>query len=271
MSALFKRVYTLTIGDREITGLDVSFSVDRTLRREPNRAAIRVWNLARSTRDELSRVDSARVLLEAGYESGTAVIFDGELQRITSKKSGEDWLTEIESGDGARSIRAARVSVSSRSNQLLRTSLEQCANALGVGIGNAAEAFVRANSSSRIRQGSVLSGQAEDVLTRLCDSVQLEWSVQGGVLQVLPARRALTSEAVRLTASTGLVGSPSVDSHGKLQAEALLIPQLEPGRLVSVESTHVQGTWRITRASYTGDLSGSAWGVAIEGRQEGRA
>lgn len=271
MSELFKRVYTLTIGDKEITGLDVSFSVDRTLRREPNRAAVRVWNLARSTRDELSRADGVRVLLEAGYESGTAVIYDGELQRISSKRQGEDWLTEIESGDGARTIRSARVSVSSRSDSLLRTSLEQCANALGVGIGNAAEAFARASASTRVRQGSVLSGQAEEVLTRLCDSVQLEWSIQGGVLQVLPARSALTSEAVRLAPSTGLVGSPSVDSTGKLHAEALLIPQLEPGRLVSVDSTHVQGTWRITRASYVGDLSGSAWGVTIEGRLEGRA
>lgn len=273
MTALFRRRYALVVGDIEVTGLDVAFSVERTLDRSPNRASVRVWNLSRERRDALERMDGVRVRLEAGYESGVAVIFDGTLDRAHSEKSGADWVTEVRSGDGARALRSARVSQSYRTDASLRSLLEHCAGALGVGLGNAAEAFATAQSpaGSVLRQGAAVSGRADDVLTHLCEAAGLEWSVQGGVLQVLAQRRALQRQAVRLAPETGLVGSPSVDSRGRLKAEALLIPELEPGRLVVVSSAHVEGTWRLSKVSYVGESSGSQWGASIEGAQEGRA
>jgi len=273
MTELFRRRYALVVGDVEVTGLDVAFSVTRTLDRSPNRASVRAWNLARERRDALERMDGVRVRLEAGYETGVAVIFDGTLDRAHSEKSGADWVTEIKSGDGARALRSARVSQSYRTDASVRALLEHCASALGVGMGNAADAFATAQTpaGSVLRQGTAVSGRADDVLTHLCDAAGLEWSVQGGVLQVLSQRRALRRQAVRLAPESGLVGSPSVDSRGKLKAEALLIPELEPGRLVIVDSAHVEGTWRLTSVTYTGESSGQAWGASVEGAQEGRA
>jgi hypothetical protein len=271
MTELFRRRYVLDIGDVEITGLDVAFSVERSLRREPNRASIRVWNLAEDHRQEIGRADRVRVRLEAGYESASAVIFDGFLVEGLSRKDGAEWVTELRSGDGHHAARSARVSLAYRPGASVRAALERCAETLGVGLGNAVDAFSTATtpSGSVLRQGTALSGRADDVLTTLCEAAGLEWSIQGGVLQVLGTGRALRRDVVRLTPSTGLVGSPHVDSRGVLHAEALLVPELEPGRRVSIESTHVQGTWRVRKASYVGDWSGKNWGVSIEGEQEG--
>ena len=49
---------------------------------------------------------------------------------------------------------------------------------------------------------------AAEQLTELCRSAGLEWSVQSGVLQLLPRGRALQRSAVVLSSDTGLVGSP---------------------------------------------------------------
>lgn len=273
MTTLFRRTYLLDVDTIEITGLEVSFSVTRTLRREPNRASIRVWNLARSTRDQLHALDRVRVRLAAGLADRRTLIFDGELDSITSTKTGAEWVTEITGGDGLRA-RGARISRSYRAGAPIRALLEDCASALGVGVGNAAEVFASARAlagPTSIPTGAALDGSAADELTRLCDACGLEWSVQSGELQLLARARASTSSAVVLEPSSGLIGSPRVDSRGVLHADALMVPDLEPGRRVQVRSTHVDGVWRITRCDYSGDLSGTSWGVSIEGEQEAGA
>mgnify|MGYP001558445384 CR=1 FL=1 len=273
MTELFRRYYVLVVGDLEITGLDVGFSIERTLRREPNRASLRVWNLSEDHRSAIERMERVRTRLEAGYVSASGVIFDGHLVEGASRKDGASWVTELRSGDGHHATRSARISYSYRPGASVTAALEQCARMLGVGTGNALDAFGRAGTAagSVLRQGTSLSGRVDDVLDHLCAAAGLEWSIQGGVLQVLDRGRSLRREAIRLTPGTGLVGSPHVDSRGVLHAEALMVPELEPGRLVSVESAHVQGSWRITKVGYVGESAGKQWGASLEAEPEGRA
>jgi hypothetical protein len=272
MTTLFRRRYVLTVHDIEITGLDIAFSVERTLRREPNRASLRVWNLSDGNRAAIGRMEQVRVRIEAGYEQASGLIFDGELVEGLSRKDGSSWVTELRSGDGHSAARSARISWSYRAGASTSALLERVAGELGVGIGNALEAFGRAGTpaGTRLEHGAV-SGRADDVLTHLCEAVGLEWSIQGGVLQVLDQGGALRRTAIVLDSDSGLVGSPHVDSRGRLHAEALMVPELEPGRLVSVRSAHVEGTWRVTKATFAGESSGKQWGVSIEAEPEARA
>lgn len=273
MTQLFRRRYVLDVGDVEVTDLDIAFSVERTLRREPNRASVRISNLSEDRRAAIGRMERVRVRLAVGYETSIGIVFDGDLVEALSRKDGATWITELRSGDGHAATRSARIATSYRPGASMRAALEQCARALGVGLGNAADAFGRASSAagSTLRQGTALSGRADDALDRLCEAAGLEWSIQGGVLQVLERGRALRRQAIRLAPESGLVGSPSVDSRGVLRAEALMVPELEPGRLVAVDAAHVQGTWRITKATFAGESAGKSWGVAIEAEPEGRA
>jgi hypothetical protein len=272
MTTLFRRRYVLTVHDLEITGLDIAFSVERTLRREPNRASVRVWNLSEDHRSSIGRMERVRVRLEAGYEQASGVIFDGYLVEGLSRKDGASWVTELRSGDGHHATRSSRISWSFRAGASLSALLERTATAMGVGLGNALDAFGRAGTpaGTLLEQGAV-SGRADDVLSHLCDACGLEWSIQGGVLQVLDRSGALRRSAIVLDPGTGLVGSPHVDSRGRLHAEALMVPEIEPGRLVSVSSAHVEGVWRVTKATFAGESSGKQWGVSIEAEPEGRA
>lgn len=97
-------------------------------------------------------------------------------------------------------------------------------------------------------------------MTDLCRSAGLEWSIQDGCLQLLNIGEALsTNEAIQLDSSTGLIGSPSVDSQGVLEFTTLLIPGIAPGVLVDMDSLFVKGGYRIEKVRYQGETVGQDW------------
>lgn len=268
MTRLFGRSYELQVDELRTSGLDVAFDVERTLRRRPNRAEIKVWNLTADHRRQLERLERGHVFvrLEAGYEDdrGRGLIFEGELSEARSKRAGADIVTTVKSRDG-HAAHGARVSSSHTPGTSLRSVFSTLANAMGVGEGNLDEILSTATMGgiTAFDGGVTLSGGAGDELDRLCDSADLEWSIQDGALQVLPRGRALAREAVLLSPDTGLLGSPSVDDHGKLELSTLLIPQIVPGCLVRVESDEHEGTYRVEKAHYKGDTKSDQWGIEL--------
>ena len=119
-----------------------------------------------------------------------------------------------------------------------------------------------ANGSSVISavNGAALRGNGARRMTDLCRSCGLEWSVQDGELQLLNIGQALsTTLAIQLDSTTGLIGSPSVDSQGALSLTCLLIPGLAPGVLLNVHSEFVKGGYRIEKIRYEGNTAGQEW------------
>lgn len=266
MTRLFGKSYQLQVDTILITGLDVAFSVERTLRRRPNRAEIKVRNLTQDHRRQLEGLPRNRVFtrLEAGYddERGRGLIFQGELHDAPSKADGNDWVTTVKSRDG-HGAHGRRVSSSHTPGTSLRSTFSTLAGAMGVGEGNLDEVLDGASMGgvSAFDGGVSLSGAAGDELDRLCDSADLEWSIQDGALQLLRRGGALLREAILLSSSTGMFGSPSLNNDGKLEIRTALIPQLVPGCLIRVESLDRSGTYRVEKATYKGDTASDEWGI----------
>jgi hypothetical protein len=234
MAELFRRRAALTAGigggrALRIVNLDFEFSVVKNLRREPNTAEIKVYNLQASSRQALEANEEQRIRLEVGYETDVHVIFEGDLRKASSTRDGADIITTIEGGDGERSFRRARTNRS-------------------------------------FGEGTSVRSVIEDVARGITRSIGLEWSVQDGNLQLLPFQTALRQTAVLLTKDTGLVGSPSLDSENVLTARSLIVPGIFPGRKVDVRSEFVRGIYRVTKATYIGSTFGNEWYVEVEGR-----
>lgn len=252
-----------------IVNLDFDFRVTKNLRREPNTAEIKVYNLAASSRRSLEAAEDQRIRLEAGYAEDLHVIFEGDLRKASSTREGPDIITTIEGGDGERGFRRARTNRSFGEGTSVRSVIEDVARGMGFGVGNlAAQTTGRGfeGLGNTYVEGTVVSGSSREILTGLCRSIGLEWSVQDGNLQLLPFRQAVRDTAVRLTPSTGLIGSPSIDSENVLRARALLIPGIFPGRKVSIDSEFASGLYRVTKATYSGSTFGNEWYVDLEGR-----
>lgn len=267
---LFKRSFRVVVDTIEIRNLDVRFTVRKTLKPEPNKAEISVWNLNETHRAALEQKKTPPVLIEAGYKGGTSVLFLGDLRSTVSQIDGPDIVTTLSSGDGEKAIRTARVSVSVKKGTTTDQVIKACAKALGVGEGNlnaAVSALKNAGLGTLFSEGTVIHGSAARELSGLCKAAGLTWSVQNGKLQILPIAQALDGEAVVIGPSTGMVGSPTVDNKGILKVRSLLIPDLFPGRKIVLEASRLKGRYRAETTTFVGDSAGPDWFVDIEGKR----
>jgi hypothetical protein len=282
MSRLYKRAYRVTVDTIEITnigakskkvgpGLDVKFSVDKTNKPEPNTANLTIYNLNPDHRAQLSEKEKPVVQIEAGYEEKSALIFKGELRSLRSFREGPDWLTELSTGDGEHKIRNARINKSYVAGTKLDTIIRDLADSLGVGKGNTdvGAALARwAGQGTEVLKGLVLSGSVKQELDGICRATGLEWSVQDGELQFLETTKPRQGVSVVLTPDTGLIGSPTIGSDGVVSMTSLMNADIVPGGLVTLETAQLpRANYKVARANYVGDTSGSDWLVDIEGKQ----
>lgn len=266
---LFKRVIRVVIDTIEIKDLDMVFAIKKNLKPEPNTCDLKVYNLNPTNRSAIEQKGSAAVLIEAGYEQGTSILFLGDLRTSISVTAGEDIITALSCGDGEKKIRTSRINVAVKRQTKTTDVLKMVAKAIGVGDGNLTDAIKKltANGVADIFvEGTVISGSASREMTAICRSLDLIWSVQDGRLQILPRKQALDGEAILLSPQTGLVGSPTIDKDRVLSARMLLIPDVFPGRKMVLDSARLKGQYRIEECAYSGDTSENDWYIDVKAK-----
>ena len=289
MTTLFERRYRLRINDIVIKDLDITFSVTRSLKKEPNTAEISVFNLSPDSRAEIEERGVANVTLEAGYKDEISLIFAGDLREVQTVREGPDIITTIASGDGEKQNRVAKIARSYAKGVSVRKVIEDCAVALGVGLGNlrtiGSVEFPQAGKT--FPNGTTLNGLVTEELRGVLRSAGLEYSIQDGQLQILEKGQPLKDqEVVVLSPNSGLVGTASVGSDGIFRGQTLMIADVTPGRQLKIDSPsatedisaiqsrgsgrkHLEsfsGIFRAQKCIYTGDTSaGETWNIEIEG------
>ncbi len=268
MSDLFRRSWRIQIGSLDVSTLACRFKASRSLMGYAGTLDLEVRNLSDAHRRELLASPRRRTSVEvqAGYENARALIFRGDLRKVVPARDGTDWVLKVTAGDGEHALRNARVSQSFAAGATLDQVVRAIADAMGVGAGNAVTALRGATLGAldaTFAEGTILHGLAAAELTRLTSSAGLTWSIQDGVLQVLPRGGALAREALLLSPSTGLIGAPEIVNRRTITVKALLIPGLVPGQQVVLDSGIARGAWRISTAEYTGDTHGQEWTATL--------
>ena len=276
MGELFNRTFALNLGGTLVASqtvdgqpnrlLKVTFSVERDLGQSPNTAEISVWNLAESTRAKVSEND-LETTLECGYSGNSSVIFRGKLEAGKNVRDGTDWVTTFQTTDGGKELRQGRVNKSWKKVSV-QGAFEAVLDSLGLAAGNALEKLKEGNIRGALTEfsnGLVLSGPSKKELDRLAKTFGYSWSVQNGQLQLLGPTDAIEAgDAIVLNKNSGMIGSPESGEKGIVEVRSLLIPQLEPGRVVSLESVALTGFYRVEKVTYQGDTRGTAWYADLE-------
>ncbi len=305
---LFRRAWKIQVDTLDVSNLDFEFEVLMTLKPEPNKCTLTLYNLNKDHRAQLlkrnrpsassSKTVGVSVQIEAGYVGNTSVIFSGDLGEVGGQRQVIDRKITLSGQDGGRAYREAQIDVTFAKGTLLSTVLRQCAEALGLGLGNVAnfeaDAQIEGIGATLPAQMS-LSGSVAKQLTRLLSSMGLTWSVQRGNLQVLSRGKPLDLGAVRISPTTGLLGSPeaAIDStvslgnpqqfafgakaktikpkkpkdSGILKLMTLLIPGVVPGRKIVLESDAYNGGYMISECRYRGQSWAPVWQVESVVRQ----
>ena len=286
---LFGRSWKVQVDTLDVSNLDLEFRVKRDLKQTPNSCLLSIWNLSKDHRSQLlkrnrpndqTKLVGVPVKIEAGYINNTSVIFTGDLSEVSSVLDDTDWKTNLSSEDGGRALREARINQSFGKGMPISQVVTQIINEMKVGVGNALKEVSNKVLGKSVGETTVhtltVSGSASKHFDRIMQSAGLTWSIQNGVLQVLGPNGSLEQEAVLISPSTGLIGSPesSIDSTvtqgnaaagststhpGVIKMKTLLIPGLVPGRKITLQSAAFNGGYVITEVEYIGQSWSNQW------------
>jgi len=290
--ARFDRVYRLQVGKPNQKGVEIvqpmriTFDVAKNAAEEPNEHVIRVYNLAEATRRALEE-PGLMCVLYAGYaeEGGPLLMAAGSVVFAYTKFEQPDVVTELIVKDGYAEVRDTAVSIGLGPGAQASSIIRDIVRQMGLPLIMADDVPDR-----RWQQGFSFYGAARTALHKVTQGTGLEWSIQNQQLQVVARKGTTRRQAVVLAADTGLLGYPertreAAREKAKVKDKttgddvnivsarqqrdgwrvtSLLLPTLNPGDLVKLESRTVEALLRIEALRSTGDSAGGDWQTELE-------
>lgn len=256
----------------KINGLKIAFEIEKTDKPESNTAKITIHNCSKDTHDKIS-VAGNHCTLKAGYadEPIGAILF-GDVVKGTRKKSGTDYLTEIEVKDGRVAVHAGQVSISYAKDTDALTVAQDLIDAIGL----PSKGTELIPSDGKYTGGFSDIGQAADILRKVLNKYELHYTIQNEMIYILKEGEAAESTGLRLTPETGLLTTPqpvsdkteetdtTKEAANKWAFRTMLFPQLIPGAACKVESSSITSEMKITKAKFVGDNWLSDFAIDIE-------
>lgn len=294
---LFDRLVSLIVGKsggkgRELAGLRISFSIEKSTAKTPNKCVCKVWNLSPDTRAAVEVIGNV-LILKAGYKDdiGAKTIFIGDVTRALTVREGADWVTELELQDGFSEFRDSKVSLSFGKGATVKQVVENLASKFGLPVRTLPEDLAQKQYAA----GFSFVGRVRDGMEKACQHLGLSWSIQNREIQIIKRGGFFKQRAILLSPDSGLVGSPARESKtmtekaaakegitkkqkgvsiinvrdekGEIEerlqvngykVSSLLQPTLEPGGYVQLKSKGIDGEFFVIEdLTHVGDTHGN--------------
>lgn len=266
------RQYRLSAGQAGAVGfligegsvpLHISFSFEKADTTSQNNGKVSIWNLSPDHLAELNK-DDCVVTLRAGYGSVMPLVFSGIVTYAKTKDDGSDRCTEVELVDTRMAVRDTYVSVSYAGKVNCKKLIEDTAEQMGLTVKFSYNATFR-----DIPNGYSYVGPAKNVLTKACDTSGLVWGINNGVLQVKRPNDTMSREVYKLSAETGMIGTPErvqiSDGDNKASTQYgwdvkyLMNAAIDVDDYVYLDSVMARGYFRVYSVSIEGDSMGGDW------------
>jgi hypothetical protein len=275
----------------DLSNMRFKFNIEASDGETPNTARVRVYNLSDQT-TKRAIDEYSKVVIGAGYGDNPATIFNGTVKQFRQgKERNIDSFLDIYASDGDVAYNFATVSAQLPAGSTPQDELKTLANAMNLPVDPNAPSYLAggANASPNIStggilpRGKVLFGLARSYMRDLANSNQVRWSIQNGVITLIPLTGYLPGEAVVLNSATGLVGVPEATNQG-ISITCLLNPKLRVGGTVQLNNKDItrsainlqffpgyhltqiatvpsttDGTYRIIVIEYVGDTRDVDW------------
>ena len=243
--------------------LRVQFSFEKTDLESPNTGKISIWNLSPAHIAELERTNCI-ASLNAGYGSMRPLVFAGLIVHCETEDDGADRCTTLEVEDSLVNLRDTFVTISYSGKINSKTILDDVANQMGVAVTYSYNA-----EFSDLPNGYSYVGQARNVLTVICKTSNLVWSLQNGILQIKKPGDTMSKQVFVLSATTGMVGTPrrwtstatddSKDDDSGWEVDYLMNTAINIDDYVYLQSKKATGYFRVYSVKVEGDTHGDSW------------
>ena len=273
---LFNRIWSVTVGQPGETGVKIenlrtSFKVAKTNTGEPSQAEIQIYNAKPDTRNLLGTTGTV-VRLEAGYAQQPDLdrllcVMDVIDARTTQAET--EFITTLTCKDGGNTLRSNKQSVSYSGGKSAKAILQDVVASAGLvlrDIGPIAD-DVFANGFSE-------AGPFADIMNKIAGKLNARWSIQNNEVQIQNLDEPAEFVVFNLSKDTGLIGTPerrnkvgtpeSPSQKDGWQVQSLLLPPIEPGSRLQVESDAVSGLFRVVKVMHVGDSDEQPWYTQCE-------
>lgn len=244
MTQQWLRKAELIVGDDagnalDLSALHITFSVHGATTQTLKRATVRVYNLAQDTINRVQR-EFTRFTLQAGYDGGIGQIFSGSITKIKrGRENATDSFLELEGADGDKVYNWGVVSTTLAAGWTYQDKISALAKAMesyGILMG-----VMPPLPSTKGPAGITMYGMVRDHLRQTADAIGCDWNIHDGRLNFIPKGGYLTSDAIVLSPSTGMVGVPELTMEG-IVVKCLLNPNIKAGMRVQIDNSFITDT-----------------------------
>lgn len=238
------------------TDLRIQFSIKQWHAGSPNMGSFRIYNPSSQTVRKFQNKEFSKVEFSAGYEDNCGVIFSGDIkQTIYGHENAVDSYIDVFAADGQQGYQTANVTASRAAGWTPADKVKIATDALapyGITMGvNALDL-----STPAYPRGRAFIGMARDLIRQVVLSAGGMWSIQQGKVMITPKSLDTGSGAgaIKLTASTGLVGYPQQTEDG-IRTLSLINPSLQPLMKIQLDPSQIIAAQQDNNPFSGGDAS----------------
>lgn len=247
----------------------LEFDIQRDNYSSTNIASIKIYNLGRQTRENIYKGPtvfdlSKKVTLNAGYGNVSAnlpLIFIGNVSQAWSYRDGNNFITQIESLDGADASVNSLYNNSYSQGQALSGIANDLINSMsahGVSPGYVG------SLPGTLQRGSSLSGRSWNLLNDFCGGNFFVDLMQANVMGNLEYLKDLAP--IEVSSDTGLLGTPLRQDGFHTSCEVLFEPAVRVGQLVNLKTQatkELNALYKCIGIKHRGIISTAVNGPAI--------
>lgn len=266
MTERYLRSYELTVGIGSQAVIikppfRIAFSATKSDDATLNKMTLKVYNLNEAKRMRLVRDDDGAdyfpLDLKIGYQGLLETIFRGSIDTAGSTREGPEFVTSMECLDGGTDFLKGFISAS------VTTKAAAFDAILGT-MPNTARGKI--GSATEITRPKVLVGNSVAVTQEMLDPDQ-KWFIDNERLNILRPSEVVSSFIPVISAETGLLNTPQADKK-TVTLNTMLNPSVKVGglyQLISVTAPHLNGIYKASTITYSGDTDGKDWTQQVTG------
>lgn len=290
MSRQWKRSVEVLVGSSDegivIKRLRITFDITKTVDEIPNSVIVKIYNLSPANEAKI-KDEYKEMVVRAGYVGKERLIFTGSIKYVYRYREGNDFITEIEGGDGDDDYKNATI------NETLSagTSDAQLIDKAVATFKTTKKGHVKLKGKTR-RRGKVVTGNTRTILKNVAQRNGANWSIQDGELVIVPVDDVLPDEAIVINSQTGMLGAPETNDKG-IAVKCLMNPQLKINGTIQLNNNGIKakrnrpqslavprektedmqknpvrqdpdGLYKIIKITHKGDNRGNEWASEIE-------
>jgi hypothetical protein len=227
----------------DLSNLRFRFEVRASDVETPNTATIRVYNLSPDTVRAITGTPGldnglTTVTLTAGYVNGNkGNIFQGDIKQFRKgRERNVDSYLDIMAGDGDQAYNQSIINQSLPAGTNDSQQLSAIAGSLGLPVADTANGFL--TTGGVLPRGKVMFGMARLYMRSLANTNNCRWSIQNGVVTLVPNKGYLPGTAVAINSATGMIGTPEQTDNG-IVVRCYLNPLIQIGTQVQINNADI--------------------------------